>query len=196
MCTQVQFKTSTYSKFLKLSLGTLLFTLVSTCLQANEHVSQTTNTTTVYKVTHPDGSVSYSDIPQENATKMFVEPVITVPAVTPIKLNNTSNEKSAAHYLSLVITNPADGSAFNSGSGNVSVSTKIEPSLRAEDRVRFILNGREVQTQKSSTLQLTNISRGTHQLRVQVLDAKNTPLISSSSEFTIHRPITRSFKAN
>ncbi len=195
---QEQFKTSTYCKLLRLSLGTLLLALTSSGLQADADSSSRTNSTTIYKVPHPDGSVSYSDQAQANATKIRVEPVSTVPAVKPLKMTSTATASSdqPAYYHSLLITKPAHGSAFHSGDGNISVSTKIEPALRAKDRLRFILNGSEIQTQNNGSLQLTNLNRGIHQLQVQVLDPQNSPLISASSEFTIHRPIARSFKAN
>lgn len=193
MLTQDQFKTSNLLIAVKVTLLALLFFVSTSKLYAEE----STSTTTVYKVTKPDGSISYSDQPQSNAVTLEVEPVPTIPALkpSPISFSSAPTDDSFL-YQSLVISAPIDRSALHSGTGDITVSTILEPSLRAEDKLRFLLDGAEVALQKGASLLLTSLNRGTHTITVQVIDPQNKALISASSQFTVHRPIARAFKIN
>lgn len=149
-------------------------------------------TTTVYKVIKADGSVSYSDQPQAQAQKLEVAPVPTVPAYRPPAPSNSSTPSYAMPaYKSLNIIEPANLSAFNSGSGNISVSVQAIPALKSGDSFRFLLNGESVATQTSPQLLLQTLSRGTHSLTVQLINPNSDVLLEASSSFTIHRPIIR-----
>lgn len=151
-----------------------------------------TNTTTVYKVIKADGSVSYSDQPQAQAQKLEVAPVPIVPAYQPntATMPNTSSP-STPSYTSLDIIEPANLSAFNSGSGNMSVSVRAIPAIKPGDSFRFILDGQVVATQTKPQLLLQTLNRGTHSLTVQLISSHSNVLLESSSSFTIHRPVVR-----
>lgn len=179
-------------KALLLSTGTFFLLLSNTELKAQEPTN-TLQTTTVYKVINPDGSISYSDQAQSNAVKLDVAPVPTIPAYKPItdKLAPSSDSNKSTPYESFTILNPANGTTFHSGSGNISVSTKLEPSLKPEDQIRFLLDDSEVKVSSASSIQLNNIDRGTHSITAQVIDQSSNTLISTTNQFTIHRPIAK-----
>lgn len=177
-----------FRKFLPLYLIASLFLLGgATTVTAQE----TKSTTTVYKVINPDGSTSYSDQPQGTAaTKIEIAPIRTIPAYKAFDTFDTMPKTvtTDSAYQSLSILSPENGSAFHSGSGNIMVSTKIVPALRTEDSLRFLLDGNVIKTTKSSSIQLSNISRGTHTIRVEVVTPQNETSVWNETQFTIHRP--------
>ena len=194
MFKQEQLNTGIFFQLMAPTLACVLLLLNSSLLFANDSVKHLSpKTTTVYKVTHPDGSVTYSDQAQTNAVTMEVAPVATIPAYkAPTQMRAMTQDPNAVTYESITIISPSNNSAFHSGSGNVDISTKIEPALNGDDLIRFSLDGVEVASQTGTTLQLNNVYRGTHTITVDVIDSNKNVLISTSSQFTIHRPINRS----
>lgn len=93
-------------------------------------------------------------------------------------------------YQRLVITSPAQDEVFHSNSGDVTVSTQIEPRLdiTSGHRMRVYLDGQEMTAVEASTVTLSNIERGAHTVRVEIIDANNTTLKSSATHnFQLHR---------
>lgn len=194
MLKQEQLNTNTFFRLITQKSVFTLLVLAPSLLFANDNTQATSpKTTTVYKVTHPDGSITYSDQAQTNSVQLEIAPVVTVPAYkAPSRITATSSESEASFYQSVAITSPSHNSAFHSGTGEVNVSTKIEPALLHEDSIRFSLDGVEVSTQKATTLVLSNVYRGTHTITVEILDKNQDVVLSTSNQFTIHRPIKRS----
>ncbi len=151
--------------------------------------------TTVYKVKHPDGSVTYSDAPIEGADVILVEPVPTIPAVKlPPKDAQQSKPEPMAepqHYDKFTITQPAADSAFYSGDGQVSTSIELSPSLRSGHRLEYWLDGKLVSTTQATSIELGALFRGTHTLTVKILDARNKVVDSRANTFTVHRPTVK-----
>lgn len=146
--------------------------------------------TTVYKVKNPDGSVSYSDEPVENAVKMDVEPVTTVPALQYKDIPAAAKEtvESKAAYTELDIVSPGHDTAFYSGNGVLNISTKLSPELKKGHQYLFTLDGKTIATQSAGSLTVDLVDRGTHTVTVSVVDRQLKTLISAASTFTIHRP--------
>lgn len=166
-----------------------LFVVTGVLVSAQQAYSQ--GTTTVYKIKNPDGSVSYSDQPESNAEVMQVEPISTVPALRMEDVSDVSRERAAeskAIYSAFEITSPGHDTAFYSGNGQLSVTTKLTPALKRGHQYQFRLDGQTISTQKSGALVIPLVHRGTHTLSVAVLDQNLKTLISAASTFTIHRP--------
>lgn len=150
--------------------------------------------TTVYKIKNPDGSVSYSDQPQDNAEVMQVEPVPTIPA---IPVNRDAPDASAEPvesglaYSIFQIKSPVNGSAFPSPEGSVEVNVVIEPSLHGDHTFEYWLNGTMKQSSQSTALELSDIERGTHTLQVRIIDSSGKAIDSRTSSFTVHRPMVK-----
>jgi len=149
--------------------------------------------TVIYKVTHPDGSVTYSDQALENAERMTVRPVDTVPAFD-VK-NSPELDKQlepenndAAYYTQLDIQSPEAGSAFYSGSGDVNVLVKVNPPLKRQHTLRLSMDGKTVATNQSGSFVLSTVDRGTHSLKISILDGRQNVIKSTQSSFTLHRP--------
>ncbi len=154
---------------------------------------------TVYKTYHPDGSISYSDQPSEQAETIEVKPVDTIPAIDVRSAQSLparsapsiSDSGSAGVYQQFGITFPENGSAFYSGNGNVKLKIDINPALRDEDSIAIILDGQEIARTNRPEYMLTHLDRGTHSLEVKLLNSQGQPMKSSRSEFTLHRPTVR-----
>lgn len=148
--------------------------------------------TTVYKRKLPDGSVSYSDQASDQAEVMEVQPVPTVPALK-ADLPATKQKPAEAKdpYEVLSIASPAHDTAFYSGNGNVNVSVSISPALKRGHQIQLSLDGKVIGTQASTGFMIPNVDRGTHQLKLDVLNRKGQPVQSAQSTFTVHRPIIK-----
>jgi hypothetical protein len=155
--------------------------------------AQATGETTVYKVTRPDGSVSFSDHAESGAKKLSIPPVITLPAIQLIQNKKISplTQSSPNTYSSLTIVNPLEGSSFHSGSGNITVTIEISPKLMPNDLLQYQLDGKTLSSQKSTQLIIPTVDRGAHSISISIIDKNGKKLKSASSTFTVHRPSIR-----
>lgn len=155
--------------------------------------------TTVYKVKNPDGSVSYSDQPNNEAEVLQVEPVPTVPSV-PVDRSGyntpTQDVKTAATYRSFSILSPTQDQAFQSPEGSIEIRLALEPALQESHTLDYWLDGSLYQSTSSLALQLNNLDRGTHVLEVKIIDKAGQVIDSRNSSFTIHRPFIKPKKDN
>ena len=97
--------------------------------------------------------------------------------------------EAAQTYQQLQIVEPEDGSAFWSGSGEVTIRVKASPPVEAGDgqQLRVFLDQKMVGNKP--TVKLTNVVRGTHEVYADIVDAAGNNLIKSPSvRFTLHRP--------
>lgn len=140
----------------------------------------------VYKRVNPDGSVEYTDQPDEDAEVMKVPKgsTFTMPKAPPLsstRSNRPQTDSDAAKiYESLVISTPENDEAIRSNEGRVTAIAKSVPILRNAHSVRWTLDGRILEQKVSSpVLQMTNVDRGTHNLEVAILDAGGNVLITS-----------------
>jgi hypothetical protein len=182
-----------------LLLGLYLTPLPAFSQENGNQANQPEKTTTIYKVVNPDGSVSFSDQPAARAETLQVAPVPTVPALNPEQISKarqgvqtqTQSQTDISIYESFSVLSPADQSAFNSGSGDVSVVLELYPGL---------LNGHEIELRmdqklinRGSQMQVTipAVDRGTHTLEARVLSSSGKVLKETRSIFTLHRPTIR-----
>ena len=101
---------------------------------------------------------------------------------------NAAEENSSRYYRQLVITKPKDESAFWSDAGAVTIKIGMTPPLNRErgDQIQVFFDGKMAGTGVEVTL--TNVDRGTHEIRAEVLDKAGTRLIMSRTiRFTLHR---------
>lgn len=165
-------------------------TLISNSAQANN--KQTEELTRVYKVLGSDGSVSFSDTPNEKSETVMVAPIPTIPALAPGKTVYTPQqakpEEVYDRYSSLSILAPANDSAFFSGSGDVDVILEIKPALLESDKIQIFLDGKLVKSDTQIQTRLETVYRGTHELRVKLVSSSGLVHKESTSTFTVHRP--------
>lgn len=165
-------------------IGLFLFTLLLDPLAAE-----------VYKRIGPGGEVEFSDTPGEDAEPVVVPPPNTyrqepLPSVArPSRSEN--DEKSDPLEITVRIVSPTDDEPVVATDGKVTIQAAVEPALRRTPgkHLRFLLDGTPVGVQSGTTLRLDNVNRGTHQIAVQVLDAREEVLAESpSSTFHMIRP--------
>lgn len=143
---------------------------------------------TVYKKTNPDGSVTFTDIPSTNSEEVKIRKPTTYSPVRLPNLNLPSKKLKPSFNYELRITKPVyDSSIINKT--DVSVSAVIQPALRTSDghQVRFQLSDQSI-TSHSASVTFKNISRGTYNISVSVVD-RNGSAVSpvASSIFHLRR---------
>ncbi len=84
-------------------------------------------------------------------------------------------------YRSLTITAPGNDEAVRANDGTVIVSCTLQPALGtvAGHSVQVLIDGRKIGGLTSCGTTLTQLSRGTHSVQVQVVDSLGKVLISS-----------------
>jgi hypothetical protein len=161
-------------------------------------LSTTSVLAAVYKKVNPDGSVEYSDVPQNDASEMDLKPIHTVPALKlppaiPAK-KTTDQEVDVTHYSELNIISPKNDEAIRSNDGSVTASANLNPPLRSlqEHHIEWWLDGNKVEKAAGLSLELENMPRGTHQLQVRVVDFDRKTLIESETiSFHVMRAIIK-----
>ncbi|WP_189471204.1 DUF4124 domain-containing protein [Litchfieldella qijiaojingensis] len=141
--------------------------------------------TPIYRGTDAQGNVIFTDRPLPGAERVELPPVTVVPS-RKLQLSEPSREADRDRmrreetaplppfmpYTTFRITSPGDGETLPTGyAGNVRVELNIEPELRRDNRVRLLVDDRVSQTARhTSTFMLTNLERGEHELRAELLD--------------------------
>jgi hypothetical protein len=131
----------------------------------------------VYKWVDEDGNIHYSDqSPEEGAEPVELpEGVYYTPPPLPegseVDLEEeTTSQPGAVGYGELVITRPAMNEVIRSNEGIVTVEYTIEPELVAGDEFKIILDGlKHKDSVTGTTVVLSDLNRGSHTLKVQVL---------------------------
>lgn len=138
----------------------------------------------VYRSVGKDGSVIFSDQPSDGAVKVEVKKLETVKSLdtpTPPTSSNSSPQTPPALYTAITITSPADDQAIRENTGNLNVTVSVTPGLKSNHKLVLYLDGATYSTGTANSFNLVNIDRGTHQLRVAVVDASGRQLIDSKS---------------
>ncbi len=157
-----------------------------TLLSASGHLTADQNTG-VFKSVDKYGNVTYSDTPRDKqAQKLDLPPVNTQPATrVQIKQPNEESDKTTEKYR-ISITNPQHDSTIPTGQQTVSVSAKLEPGLRPGHRLQFLFNGKaHGKASRRSSIQLSELYRGSHTLAVKIID-KQGKALQQSAGTTIH----------
>ncbi|MCZ6458867.1 MAG: DUF4124 domain-containing protein [Gammaproteobacteria bacterium] len=156
----------------------------------------------IYKHTDENGNVVFTDVPpRQGASAETVEVQVTAPNSfeTPEALRVDPNawivdpadaeaEIAAFSYQYSRITSPADDASVRENAGNVTLTAEIVPSLRTGDQLHLVIDSTLQQVTRSPHFNLTNVDRGTHVARVDVVDAAGKVLLSGQpSTFHLQR---------
>ncbi|WP_224424443.1 DUF4124 domain-containing protein [Modicisalibacter sp. MOD 31.J] len=138
---------------------------------------------TVYRTTDAQGNVVFTDRPVDDAQRVDLAPLTVVPSASPSSTPSAapSRETSSSRraigqpfmpYTTFRIASPPDGKTLPTGAaGNVQVMLDIEPDLRPDHKVRLLVDGNVSQSAlHTSAFMLTNLDRGEHTLRAELLD--------------------------
>ncbi|SDL48812.1 protein of unknown function [Modicisalibacter muralis] len=143
----------------------------------------------VYRSVDAQGNVIFTDKPIENSERIELEPLTVVPSPEPLSSIPADSDEAADDaasgdsagavsgpfmpYSTFRIVSPQDEQTLPTGvAGNVQVELEIDPDLRDDHRVRLLLDGEISQSaMHTKAFMLTNLDRGEHRLRAELLDA-------------------------
>ena len=143
----------------------------------------------IYKWEDADGQVHYSDMPKEGAVEVEVQPAQTfslpttasTAAATSVTDNNTDTEEDQG-YESLAIISPTQEETIWNTGGKVTVSLNLQPGLKAGHSIRLYMDGQLLTDlpSRSSSLQLSDVYRGEHQIQAEVQNKQGQVQITAS----------------
>lgn len=151
----------------------------------------------MYRWTDASGKVIYSDKPNPNGKEEKIKgsPLSTYEPSSAIKkqlLNPTpKKEIKQPHvsYTDFTITAPANDTSVRANDGNVSIKMKLMPALNARrgDKIEIYLDGKKVGETTSLSYNFSNMDRGTHTVKLTVVNGAGKSLKSSSVTFHLKR---------
>lgn len=151
----------------------------------------------IYKYTDEKGNTVFTNQPPEGVAAETVElpPAntvdIKVPDAPPPLTEEQAGDRQQA-YRSLSIGGIPDEQALRANNGTFVVNAQLDPPLRRNHRIRFLLDGEpQGEPSNSTSLQLTNVDRGTHVIEVEVLSGGQV-IQRAQEQFTVQRVNTSS----
>ncbi|MDZ7661489.1 DUF4124 domain-containing protein [Thiohalophilus sp.] len=140
----------------------------------------------VYKKVNPDGSVEYSDQPIEGSEVMSVEqaPTTRFEKSPDINYQPPEREREDASRYEVTITSPRNDESIRANAGNVTLQGNVQPALRGGHQLRWRLDGEPLE-QTGAAVNLTNVDRGTHTVKLEVVD-NDGEVLAASPGVTFH----------
>jgi len=146
---------------------------------SNATSAAATSPMTIYKVVGKDGSVTYTDKPQQNAEPLAFD-VKTQNVVTAAKVTPPPPAKPAApkpNYR-VVIKSPAPEATIRNNLGEFTISA-AQPGAPKAPIYRLIFDDAPLASNSSGVFKLTGIHRGAHTYKVELTNNTGKTLASS-----------------
>lgn len=147
----------------------------------------------ICKTVGADGVVSFTNVPASEcpqASRMpeYAPRTPQVERAGAVDTGVSARQVKFAGYESIEIVSPEDGGTIRSNEGRVPVRIELTPALQANHFVTAYLDGKAFRGRYgSSAVELTNVERGVHALRVKVSDSKGRTMIESGTiSFMLH----------
>lgn len=150
----------------------------------------------IYKTVDEDGRVTYSDKPprqQKKADKAELPPVnsmerIEKPRPSPRDSVPASQNEQAIDYQ-LNLASPEQDAQVPPGQRDLVIRVELNPPLAPEHQLAYYMDGEEIARGRDSQYRIEEIFRGTHQIRVAILDQTGQTLRTSDTRRVhVHRP--------
>jgi hypothetical protein len=138
----------------------------------------------VYKVTTPDGEVIYSDtyIPGAERMRVSGSKSTSDKAAGNVSESNSETFSEGSIYTKFEILQPENEQTIRSDEGNVSVGLLLTPGLGEGHSLQIFLDGTRIDGEMRSTqFSLKGLSRGSHSLKVKVIDDQGSALAEAPS---------------
>ncbi len=150
--------------------------------------------TTIYRYEDAEGISVFVDRPGTGRREIDLPAVNTY---TPVESKRpaaaATRAAAAAIYRSLLINSPSDGETIRRNGGNVRVTGRVEPGLRADHSVAAFVDGAlaalhhaQAERERSPAdahsyidLALSDLARGPHTLHIAIADPEDNILIQS-----------------
>lgn len=143
----------------------------------------------IYKWVLPDGTITYSDRPQEKGAKeMKLPPLQTYtppPTPAPAPGPGTDKDKPATGYEVVKVVSPQPDEVIRDNGGTVNVRLELKPSLRDGHQVEILLDGKAIGSGASTSASVSNVNRGQHTVSAVVKDAEGKT-VASAPGVTFH----------
>ena len=145
----------------------------------------------IYKVTHADGSISFTDQPPSDSGSSSVKLLDSnrtniVPGLAPDpKTTQTEAESEELAVTELTpksvgITSPIDQTTIPMGPGHFSVVAEVEPELELGETLQLVMDSTPVDEPiTDTTWNLRFVIRGEHTLLVNRIDSAGNVIASS-----------------
>lgn len=160
----------------------------------------------IYEWKDAQGNVTFSDTPRPGAKKLDIPdaqtyvPEQVAPLPTLQKTNNDEPEQSGPYYSTVMVASPRNNTTVPNRSGEVNVLIEVTPSLRANDKIQLLMDGKPVgEPQHSTIFKMNNVDRGIHTLSAAIIGAKGEAILTSEIiTFYVLRPgkLSTALKAN
>lgn len=140
----------------------------------------------VYRWVDSDGEVHYSDQWRPGAEKVRIQESATFSAPKPARsagpdgAQATDRRAQSGGYQSLEIASPAQEEVLWNTAGQLRVSVQANPALQPGHSLRVFLDGTPRDLPAGSTsVELTDVFRGVHTLKAEVVDQAGKVRITS-----------------
>lgn len=148
----------------------------------------TSATAGVYKRVNPDGSIEFTDKPEEIGEKPIVVPPPSSysPPPAPKPAPPAAASKTAVvSYESLTITSPPNDTTIRDNEGKITITAGSKPGLQKGHRYKLLMDGKEAGKGPNNSFEVKNVDRGSHSFTVQIID-ENARVIVQSEPVTVH----------
>ena len=141
----------------------------------------------VYKQVDEQGNISYSDVPQKKDDQpiSMPEPMTFTSKPAPKSSGDgegnqkRKSDQQSEKYDSVAINSPNNDETIRSNNGDVTVQISSTPGLQNNHLFVLFMDGNKVQESAATSVQLTNLERGTHTLTAEIQDDQSNTLASS-----------------
>lgn len=143
----------------------------------------------ICKTIDADGVVTYSEVPAAQCPQKVDLPDYSryTPRPLPESIRDEGTEEAAADeafagYEEIAIVVPERDGTVRDNEGFVMVNISLQPPLQDGHQVRLFIDGQAVPGSfDGTTIELSNVERGTHQLLAEVIDAAGSSMVRSES---------------
>lgn len=143
----------------------------------------------IYKSVDEHGNAVFTDAPQaaqEANTETVIVPELNTMEAAPVPAYTPGAETEPGFKYTELGIKPSNDSTVRSNNGDVAVTLTLTPKLQKGHQINLYLDGKKL-AGSSRYFQLSNVERGTHTLRAEVVDGDNKVLIQQSSTFHLQR---------
>lgn len=146
---------------------------------ASPHAAQDSK---VYKTTDDQGRPVFSDQAGDQAEEVEVREPMTFPAGQFAEdyqrlTGNKGDQDGEFSYQTLAVVYPENNASIRSNPGDFEVKFQISPNRRPGHTLQLLMDGEVFQEiAGTGSVMLTNVDRGTHQFRIQVVDSEGEVL--------------------
>jgi hypothetical protein len=129
----------------------------------------------IYKTYDQFGNPIFSDKATDEAEKIEVDDVMTIPAFRGPPPSGPRPEP-VERYRQISITSPKNDETYFKAEGNLVISIQLIPRLFSSDSIVVNMDGQQIYSGKSTSFSLADVDRGIHTMDVSVVDAAGNEL--------------------